>query len=182
MIIFPFITASAQSDSASKKSTYFFSLHAGGLLSKTGDGTFLSASTIHGVRKQTVAFGVGLGYNAYLQWRTFPVFASISYDFASLSHSAFFMQINAGSSRAWVPDTDQSEFVYNPERGLYVHPVIGYRVRANQFRLYVTAGYQHQNLQYEQTWKNWIWGPPSGKTTIDRTIQRVSLQIGIGVN
>ena len=172
----------AQSDSIVARPVYFYSIHTGGLFAKE-NAPSLSISTIHGMRHKRIAVGLGIGYDVYSEWRTMPVFASLSYD---MSHSArpnaFFIQLNTGLSKAWVPDLETGDFDFKEKGGTMVHPLLGYRIRTEKFNLYFTAGYKFQILQYEQSPNWWIWGYTSSKTTVNRKVERLSIQIGFGLH
>ncbi|MEO5602480.1 MAG: hypothetical protein ABIR06_16280 [Cyclobacteriaceae bacterium] len=174
------LSASAQADSLVSKATYFNSVYSGALLAKKGDGTSLSVSTIHGIRKNRLASGVGVGYDAYPDWRTLPVFASVGYDLSKPGKNDLFIQIMAGYAKAWVPETENSEYIYESKGGRIIHPLIGYRIRSGQFSLYFTAGYQWQRILYEEKIRG--WDNPTSKVSIQREIQRISLQIGFGLH
>lgn len=178
IIVFSSFSVSAQPDSSFSKATYFNSIHAGGLLGKKGNGSSLTASIIQGIRNKNFAFGIGIGYDAYLEWRTLPVFGSLSYDFAGFRENAFFIQLNAGYSKAWNPLADNDQIVYDGKGGRYIHPLLGYRIHTDKFSLYLTAGYKLQRITYETP--KWIWGFPTNKVTIERDIERLSVQLGFG--
>ena len=72
----------AQSDSVVARPVYFYTVHVGGLLAKDSPPSF-SVSTIHGMRHKRIAVGLGVGYDAFIEWRTLPVFASLTYDLAT---------------------------------------------------------------------------------------------------
>lgn len=174
------LSASAQADSLVSKATYFNSVYAGGLLAKKGNGISLSASTIHGIRKNRLASGVGIGYDVYIDWQTLPVFASVGYDLSKPGKNDFFIQIMVGYAKAWVPETENSWYVYESKGGRIIHPLIGYRIHSNQFSLYFTAGYQWQRISYEEKIRG--WDNPSSRVTIQREIQRISVQLGFGLH
>jgi hypothetical protein len=181
-----FVTASlnsiAQPDSVLVKPVYFYSFHTGGLFAKE-NAPSLSVSTIHGMRHKRIAVGLGIGYDAYTEWRSMPVFASLSYDLsANAKPNAFFIQLNAGLSKAWVPDMETGGFNFKEKGGTMVHPLLGYRIRTEKFSLYFTGGYKFQILEYEQSPNWWIWGYTSSKTTVNRKVERLSIQIGFGLN
>ena len=174
-----FFPVSAQSDSTASKVSYFNSFHAGGLFGKKGNGSGESFATIHGIRLEKFSFGVGIGYDAYQEWRTLPVFASVTYDFLALRDNAFFIQLNAGYSKAWYPLEDEDQFTYARKRGPCAHPVLGYRIRGSKFDLFLTAGYKFQGINYIQTPRWWTW-PAGSKITVGRDIERISIQLGFG--
>jgi len=179
--IIPFsISALAQSDSILSKTSYFISIHAGGLLAEKGNGSSLSVALLQGVRHQRLAFGIGIGYDAYTEWRTLPLFGSLSYDFAQCGGHAFFVQVNGGYSKAWNPVVGETQFKYKQENGNFFHPLMGFRIRSESLRVYFTAGYKFQRLAYQQTPTSWIWGYPASSVTTQRDMERISVQIGVG--
>ena len=180
IVVFGTFSVSAQPDSSFSKVTYFNSIHAGGLLGKKGNGSSLTASLIHGVRYKNSSFGIGIGYDAYRDWRTMPLFGSVSYDFARIRNNAFFIQLNAGHSKAWNPLEDQEQFVYDEPGGRFIHPLLGYRIHTQKFSLYMTAGYKLQRLAYEQTPRWALWGYSGHRVTIEHDIERLSVQLGFG--
>lgn len=171
--------ASAQSDSTRNKISYFNAFHAGGLFGKKGNGSGESFSTIHGIRLRKVAFGIGVGYDAYQEWRTLPVFASFTYEFLAIRYNAFFIQLNAGYAKAWYPLEEQDQFTYDRKRGPCAHPLLGYRICGLKFDVYLTAGYKFQAINYVQTpeWQSWN---PGSKYYISRDMERISIQLGFG--
>jgi hypothetical protein len=171
--------AIGQADSSFSKLSYFNSFHAGGLFGKKGNGSGASFSTIHGIRIEKFAFGIGVGYDAYREWRTLPVFVSLNYDFFRFRGNAFFVQVNAGYSKAWYPLED-GEFIYDNKRGPFLHLLLGYRINAHKFNLYLTAGYKFQTIDYEQTSMWWTWGFPGSRTYVSRDMERISIQLGFG--
>jgi hypothetical protein len=186
LLVFFSISSAAQPDTISSKVTYFNALYAGGLLAKKTNGSSLTASFVQGIRYKTISLGIGMGYDSYLDWRTLPVFASLNFDFAHIRQNAFFIQFNAGYSKAWIRVSENDQNVYDVKGGPLIHPLLGYRIRSNQFSLYFSAGYKWQNITYEQTSNWWMWayppidGYPSMRYIIDRNIERFSVQIGLG--
>ncbi len=180
IIIFSSFSISAQPDSSFSKTSYFNSFHSGSLFGKKGNGSSLSISTIHGICNRKVAFGIGIGYDAYLEWRTVPLFGSFGYNFAWHKENSFFLQMNAGYSKAWNPVTDNEQFIYDAKGGRYIHPVIGYRIHTRKFSLYLTTGYKLQRINYEQTPTWWIGRNSANKVTVERDIERLTVQLGFG--
>jgi hypothetical protein len=187
-LLFIFLACSffvwAQPDSIpSKKPSYFNSFHAGGLFGKKGNGSGESFSMIHGIRFQKFGYGLGVGYDAYQEWRTVPFFASVNLDFRAVGENTFFVRIDAGYAAAWYPNEDEEPFVYDQQRGPMVHPLLGYRIRSEKFHLYITAGYKFQAINYVRT-PRWTWdsgwGGGLSKMYVGRDIERISLQLGFG--
>lgn len=180
IIVFSTFSSYAQSDSASSKAHYFYSIHTGGLFGKKNKGSTFTASFIQGIRYKNVSFGVGVGYDAYLDWRTLPMFGSLNFDFDRVKSNAIFIQLNAGYSKAWNPVTGNEQFIYDAKWGRYIHPVIGYRIHTPKFSLYLTTGYKLQRINYEQTPTWWIGRNSANKVTVERDIERLTVQLGFG--
>lgn len=178
LFLFSSFYASAQPDSTLSRVSGFLSIYSGGLLGNKGDGTFLSASSVQGVRYKRLALGIGIGYDSYFEWRTLPIFASFGYDLFSGKNRAFFVQVNSGYSRAWNPRPDEEVFILEEEGGYFFHPLAGYRVSKEKLSVTVTAGYKIQDLTYAQIPRWQSWGLT--RVTTSREIRRFSLQIGIG--
>lgn len=179
-IIFGSFSISAQPDSSASKTSYFNSFHSGSLLGKKGNGSSLSVSTIHGLSNRKVAYGIGIGYDAYLEWRTLPIFGSFAYNFTGNKEKTFFLQLNAGYSKAWNPVTENEQFIYHAKGGRFMHPVIGYRIYTRKFSLFLTTGYKLQRIHYEQTPTWWIGTNSGNKITVERDMERLTVQLGFG--
>lgn len=176
ILIFSF-SVCAQADSSSAKVSYFISLHAGGLLGKKGNGTSLTSTFTNGIRYKRLSAGVGIGYDAYIEWRALPVFASLGLDVARIGSSAFFLELQGGYAKT-NPWANEEPLRYKQQRGSFFHPVAGYRTTSGNLTVYFVAGYKMQDLTYEisPTW----WGGWGVKNIVKQDIDRFSIQIGIG--
>ena len=162
----------AQSDSSAQSASWFFIVHSGALLGKEGYGTSATASAMQAIRYERFAFGVGVGYDAYSDWKTLPVFAGASYDLSRSKKRSMFVQMNTGYSRAWNPVAEAAQIDYAGGGGFFHHPFVGYKVKHGKVSIHFTAGYKWQRL-------TWSWLYPPNKTTIQRDIRRMSVQMGI---
>ena len=178
LVVLISFSATAQSDSSFSKSSWFLSIHSGALLGNKGNGSSLSATVIQGVRYDRFSLGVGLGYDAYNEWRTLPVFVGLGYEFIKRGERSFFFQINTGYSKAWNPSSPLEQFFYSSEDGFFYHPFLGYSLKQEKITLYVTAGYKFQRLNYRRT-SQWWGAAPVAK--VEQDIERLSVQIGIGI-
>ncbi len=176
----------AQSDSSSikkKQVIYFNNFLAGGLLSRSEQGSGLTLSTTHGVRINRLALGVGVGFDSYLDWKTNPVFGSISCDFGKVDQNAFFIQFNAGYSNAWEIKKDDWQSNYNVSGGKMISSIIGYRITAKQFSLYISAGHKFQQVRSSfgstPPWSS--YRGPESNVSIEENINRMVVQIGFGL-
>ncbi|MEX2230512.1 MAG: hypothetical protein WD824_00010 [Cyclobacteriaceae bacterium] len=179
-IFFVSFCAVGQADSLDSKPSYFLSIYSGGLLGKKGKGSAMTVSLIQGVRHKRFAFGAGIGYDAYTEWRTFPIFGSVAFDL-SKGRNRWFIQFNAGYSKAWNPTRPEAALRYDDKGGSIFHPLLGYRIQNGNMVLYLTAGYRFQRLTSEWTERFWGWGNSPNKFTERRDIERLSVQIGFGL-
>lgn len=170
-------TVSAQSDSASLKASYFFSIHSGGLLGRTGIGTSLTASLLNGIRYKCFSAAAGVGYDVYPEWRAVPFFGSVSLDVIKKRNHACYLNVQTGYSKLWNPQINEQQAVYAQEGGFLFHPLAGYRFTSGKLTVYLTAGYKLQNLTYVVTprWQGW-----GNRLTVKRDMERLSIQMGIG--
>ena len=179
LIAFIYFSASAQDDTTRLPASFFFSLHSGVLIGKSGNGTSASVTLTPGIRLHRLSMVVGAGYDTFGEWQTIPVFAGIGYDIVARGDRACFVQLNTGYAKARNSTQDNSQLTYRNEGGYFYHPIVGYRVRQGKIDLYFTAGYKFQRLSYEQKYDWGTWGVGS-RTYIKRDIERLSLQLGIG--
>jgi hypothetical protein len=141
-----------------------------------------------GVRYNRFTMAVGAGFDQYPQWQTLPLFAGVGYDILNRRQHAFFLHFNAGFSKAWSTLTDDEAQVRHRHEGGYMyHPFLGYRVRQGKITLYFSMGYKFQTVTYKHipTWRDEFgivheW--TGTRTTIERRMERVSVQMGIGLN
>lgn len=175
------LSVSGQSEPDPSKVTYFFSLHTGGLLGGEGQGSSFTMSLIQGVRVKKFAFGIGLGHDALAEWLTLPAWASTRFDFARAGLHNFYLQLDGGYAKAWLPSIDETQYRYSEKGGTFFHPQLGYRINGEKLKVYLSAGYKMQRIEYEQT-ANWGWGGGTNKYYITRDIERISVQIGFGLN
>lgn len=176
-VLFISASSAAQPDSTVSSPHYFLSVHAGGLFGKKGNGSSLTTAVVQGVRYQRFALGAGIGYDAYQDWQTLPMFGSLSYDILKKRKNIFFLQLHAGYSKAWNPFTNEQQISSGLEAGRLFHPQIGYRLTSGKLNVSLSVGYKFQRLKYESTPMWWGWGT---KTTVKRDIERLSFQLGIG--
>lgn len=155
-------------------------------MAEKGNGSTLSVSFTHGVRIKRFSIGAGLGYDAYLNWRTMPVFASVSYDFDPAKKSTLFLQLTSGYSNAWHILRGESWLpAYDVNDGAMISPLLGYRIKVDQFSLYMAAGYKFQRIRYDySTTCTWCSSAPapSNRYAVKYDIERIVLMIGFGLH
>ncbi len=173
------------SSSSEKKIRYTNSFLAGALLGKKGNGSYTSITTIHGIRYNRLAAGLGTGYEGYTDWRVLPIFGSVSYDFVGIKQNSFFVQVNGGYSIAYHTAEREDYQEYERGKGKTFSGLIGYRIKANKFSIYISSGYKFQRIKY--SYSPIYWWDSSGeldppKTTVQRDMERFIVQIGFGLN
>ena len=198
-LLFVAVSAQGQSDSIrsdSKGTGYFSYFGSGALLGKDGNGVTSSFSTIHGIRLNSVAIGLGIGYddfnrtdlsnpngyNFYMRWKSVPLFLSLSADWGRIRNNALFFQLNGGYSFIRPMKRDEFNIVENSRGGVMINPSLGYRIHAGKHRIYLGGGYKVQWHRYRYNPFPWIWGPPAPHISVKETLQRMEIRVGFGWN
>lgn len=158
---------------------YFMSVHAGALVGVYGIGSTYTASYIQGIRYKRVAAGLGVGYDGYAAWRTVPWFLSLSYDALRVGAQSVFVRADGGYSYVSNSQTGNREGYYDEKGGLFFHPMVGVRTAAGKLRIYLSAGYKIQRLSYAEDYR-WGWYTAGMRKTVNREMQRFSIQLGFG--
>lgn len=178
-------SAAAQSDSSvvsKNKVVYYNNILAGGLLGESGKGSGFTVSTTHGIRINRFSIGAGVGFDSYFDWKTVPVFGTIEVDFARLRKNAFFVQINGGYAEAarvrreeWITD-------YREYGGPMMSYMLGYKMKAEKFSLYILAGQKFQEAHFSYGIPLWSSFAPAPSTTIEESMNRLVVQLGFGIH
>jgi hypothetical protein len=178
------ISSFAQSDTSSEpkknKIVYYNNFLAGGLFGEQGQGSGLTVSMTHGVRLNRFALGAGVGFDSYIDWKTVPIFGSVNFDFAKIRHNAFFVQFNAGYSNADRVVKEEFLFLTREYGGAMYNSLIGYRIAAQKFRLYIAAGHKYQRTHFSYNAELWSSYYPAPTLKVEENIHRVVVQIGFG--
>jgi hypothetical protein len=177
--------AIAQSDSTAfskNKIIYFNNFLAGGLFGESGQGNGLTISTTHGVRINRLALGAGVGFDSYYHWKAAPVFGTVSFDVAKIKRNALFLQLNAGYAHAerirreeWLTD-------YNEYGKEMISSMLGYRIHAEKFSLYLVAGHKFQKTNFSYNMAPWGSFAPPSMLYVEENINRLVIQIGFGLH
>lgn len=177
-------SASGQADSVGQKASYYNSFVAGTLIGcgecANGKDFTFSFLTLHGIKFPAgVNVALGVGMDAYSDWRLFPVVGSITID-RELRENAVFVQLNSGYSwgRYTFPLTNEN--ITHQSGGFVVNPVMGYRLGRGKSRIYLQAGYKFQfaKVSYSPAW----WWGPAPNFTREYDLSRVVVQMGFGFN
>jgi hypothetical protein len=181
--------AVAQTDSldrAGRKIRYWNNFLLGGLLGDHKETNF-SFTTTHGVRLGRLAVGLGTGMDAYGDWKVFPLFASASFDFARIKNDALFIQMNGGYGRAiYTHEDGMGAPGVDNGGGTMLNPMVGYRIKADKFRIYIAMGYKFQRNKYAYGYINSpVYGPYGSpyeypRYFVQEDMQRFVLQMGFG--
>lgn len=176
-------SALAQHDSSfvsKKKVTYYNTFLAGGLLGDSGKGSGVTFSTTHGVRINRFSFGAGAGFDSYFDWKTVPVFGTVEVDFARFKRNALFIQINGGYAEA--TRTNREEWIadYKEYGGPMMSYMLGYKIRAEKFSLYVLAGQKFQEATFSYNAEPWSNSIPPPSFEVEEEMNRLVVQLGFG--
>jgi hypothetical protein len=184
-ILFTFcISAHAQVDGVplKRKVIYYNNFLAGGLLGESGKGSGLTISMTHGIRINWLTLGAGVGYDSYFDWKTVPVYGTIEADFAKIKRNAFFLQFNAGYADARRINREEWVTDYREYGGEMVSFMLGYKIRAEKFSLYVLAGHKFQEANYSynpQPWSSFAYPPIY---SVEENMNRFVVQLGFGLH
>jgi hypothetical protein len=179
------ISAHAQVDSglpSKRKVIYYNNFLAGGLLGASGTGSGLTLSTTHGIRINRLSVGAGFGFDSYFDWKTVPVFGTVEFDFAKIKRNAFFLQFNAGYADAKRINREEWITEYREYGGVMTSFMLGYKIRAEKFSLYVLAGHKSQEANYSynpQPWSSFA-SPPN--YSVEENMNRLVVQLGFGLH
>ena len=149
---------------------------------------FFSFATTHGIRLGRLAVGLGTGLDAYGDWKVIPMFASASFDFARIKNDALFIQMNGGYGRAVYTGEDRMGVPAGIDNGggKMFNPMLGYRIKADRFRIYVALGYKFQRNKYTYDYNYPEVFAPDGtpyeypKYSVLEDMQRFVVQMGFG--
>lgn len=193
------VSAEGQSDSSAtdkRRAGYFNYFGSGALIGKKGYGVTTSFSTIHGVRLNGVAIGLGAGYDDYnrvdlsdpwgytyfMRWKAVPLFLSLSADFGKIRDNVLFFQFNGGYTLMRAMKRENMRVVEDSEGGVMINPSLDYRITSGKHRIYIGAGYKMQRNRYEYNSYPWMWGAPESTISVKETMQRMEVHIGFGWN
>ena len=183
IVSFPCCQLFGQTDSlalSKKKIHYFNSFLGGGLFGDSHQGSGVTMSMSHGVRFNRLAVGAGIGFDSYLDWQTLPVFGSISFDFAKIKNSAFYVQLNAGYSKAWDIKKEDFEPEYDQLSGRgMAQSMLGYRIELKQYAIYMAAGHKFQRIEYSYNPMPWS-SVPGSNIFVEEDMNRFVIQLGFG--
>lgn len=139
---------------------YFFNVQFGSLIGCNNcgqgrDATF-SAATVHGVTiGKKLRGGVGIGFDAYANWQTLPIFGSVSWDLiGNKNKGALFLQLNYGWAHPWfVRNNLYNYYTTDPygavAGGRMINPSIGYRIKYHDLKIAIGVGYKYQRIFYK---------------------------------
>lgn len=182
-INFSLIAQTEKTQVPKRKSIYYNSFLAGGLLADQGQGTGVTLSMVHGVRVKRFAFGAGIGLDSYLDWKTLPVFGSVNFDFGKVKNNAFFVQCNVGYAEAWRIKRDEwYPSGYHEYGDVMISSLIGYRITMEKFSLYMQAGHKFQTAHSSYHSEPWSAFAPQSSLFVDEKMNRLVVQIGFGLH
>jgi hypothetical protein len=111
-----------------------------------------------------------------------PVFGSVNIDFAKVKENAFFVQLNAGYAEAYRITEDEWLGGTKEYGGEMISSLVGYRITARKFSLYISAGHKFQKTHFSYNYELWRSSLPASITRVEESINRVIVQIGFGLH
>ena len=168
------VTDSLQRPTVAYWNTFAF----GALLPDSDKPITASVTTIHGITFGRWRVGLGLGLEGYEDWRTYPFFGSVSFDFGKVKDNTFYLQLNAGQSIARRQERIEGVFNEDEQGGLMFNSLLGYRISTNKMSVNIAAGYKLQRLDYEF---DGYWGWQYGHHQMSQEYNRFMVQLGIGI-
>ena len=164
------------------KVIYYNNFLAGGLMGESGKGSGLTLSTTHGIRTNRFSVGAGFGFDSYFDWKTVPVFGTIEFDFAKIKRNAFFLQFNAGYADAKRINREEWVTEYREYGGEMISYMLGYKIRAEKFSLYVLAGHKFQEANYSYNPQPWSSFSSPPNYSVEENMNRFVVQLGFGLH
>ena len=112
-----------------------------------------------------------------------PFFASVIFDAVKFKNgSSAYFQLSAGYAHVWHAKVENDPFKYKINGGMMIQPGIGYRIKAEQWSLYVSAAYKRQEFSYKRTSRWWNWDGTANHVSVEQETSRFAIQIGFGLN
>jgi len=141
------------SDSSVRRSgvAYYFTFGMGAMIGceqcrATGTTASFTTSLVQGVRiGRKGSIGAGIGFDAYENWKTVPLFGSASWDLFGKRNKVF-VQLDYGYAGAWINKDAQGYGYKKSVGGKVIHPVLGYRIQSGNVRFSFSAGYKFQRV------------------------------------
>lgn len=173
----------AQSDTLQqvRKFTYTSQLLMGAMIGDKDGTNHLSLSTFQGLRFKRMSAGLYLSYDNYNRWRVLSPGIGATYDFISKGNHALYAQVNGAYSKLWYQRSDEDNTNRAPDHGYQAEALLGYRLKVEKVRVYVSAGFRRQQIRYNETPRWWMWSSmlPT-PLEVTRTIDGVVVQFGLG--
>ena len=141
------------SDSSVRRSgvAYYFTFAMGAMIGcercrATGKTASFTTSLVQGVRiGRKGSIGAGIGFDAYENWKTVPLFGTASWDLFGKTNKVF-VQLDYGYAGAWINKDAQGYGYKKSEGGKVIHPLLGYRIQSGNVRFSFSAGYKFQRV------------------------------------
>lgn len=178
--------------SAQRYVTYFFNLQVGTLIGCSdcdeAKEVTLTSSTTHGVALgKKLRAGVGIGLDTYENWKTMPLFGSVSWDvFGTKNTNALFVQVKYGWSESWINNHDDAYGFTDTGGGRMADIQLGYRIKHRDMNIAFSVGTKFQRVYSYFEYPNYLYRNgevvqgPSSTTTIQQDMSRLSIGVTIG--
>ncbi len=138
----------------------------------------VSVSTVHGIKfKSGLKLGLGVGLDTYYDLKVLPLMASMSVD-QERKRLGLFAQLNCGYSfvRYTKPNEELGDLF--EKGGFTFNPMIGYRLKVEDFKIYWQVGYKYQVAEVGYDYTDWGGNPQ--RTSRNYEFNRFVIQLGFG--
>jgi hypothetical protein len=172
----------AQSDSLQSKIKYYNSFVSGVLIGSAEDADekefSLSFTSIHGIKfKSGLKLGLGVGLDTYYDLKVVPFITSVSFD-QERKRNGLFIQLNSGYSIVRYTKNNEEFGDLYEKGGFTMNPMIGYRIKVEDFRIYWQAGYKYQVAEVGYEYLD--WGGNTQRDSRNYEFNRFVIQLGFG--
>ncbi len=174
----------AQSDTLQdvRKFTYTNQLLIGAMIGDKDGTVHPGLSTFHGVRFKKVSAGIYLSYDNYDRWKVLSPGIGVTYDLLVRDRYSLYTQVNGAYSKLWYQRSDEDMTNRSPDHGYQAEAVVGYRLKVEKVRVYLSAGFRTQQIKYGETPRWWMWSSMlPAPMEVTRTINGVVVRFGVGL-
>lgn len=138
----------------------------------------LSFTSIHGIKfKSGLKLGLGVGLDTYYDLKVVPFITSVSFD-QERKRNGLFIQLNSGYSIVRYTKNNEEFGDLYEKGGFTMNPMIGYRIKVEDFRIYWQAGYKYQVAEVGYEYLD--WGGNTQRDSRNYEFNRFVIQLGFG--
>lgn len=172
--------------------SYFFNVQVGTLIGcsdcdEAKEVTFTS-STTHGVSiGKKLRAGLGIGFDTYGNWKTMPLFGSVSWDLVGTKNTnALFVQFKYGWAESWGNSHDDVYGFKSTGGGRMSDIQLGYRINHHNVNIAFSVGAKFQRVYSYFEFPTYIYRDgevvqgPASTATVQQDMSRLSIGVTMG--